>query len=42
MGACCDVLMAAPAAETARVQEIHAITYHAICAALEAQVSAAG
>jgi D-sedoheptulose 7-phosphate isomerase len=38
MAPLCDVLMAAPAAETARIQEIHVITYHAICAALEARV----
>ena len=37
MAGLCDVLMAAPAVETARVQEIHVITYHAICAALEAR-----
>lgn len=39
MAPLCDVLMAAPAVETARVQEIHVITYHAICAALEARIS---
>lgn len=31
----CDVLMAAPCVETARVQEVHLATYHAICAALD-------
>ena len=31
----CDVLMAAPARETPRIQELHLVTYHAICAALE-------
>lgn len=31
----CDVCMAAPCVETPRVQEIHVVTYHAICAALE-------
>lgn len=31
----CDVLMAAPATETPRIQELHLVTYHAICAALE-------
>lgn len=35
----CDVLLVAPASETARIQEIHVITYHIICAALEAQAS---
>ena len=32
-----DVLLAVPLTETARVQEVHIITYHAICAALEAE-----
>jgi D-sedoheptulose 7-phosphate isomerase len=31
----CDVLMAAAATETPRIQELHLVTYHAICAALE-------
>jgi D-sedoheptulose 7-phosphate isomerase len=31
----CDVVMAAAATETPRIQEIHLVTYHAICAALE-------
>jgi D-sedoheptulose 7-phosphate isomerase len=31
----CDVLMAAPATETPRIQEVHVVTYHAICAELE-------
>jgi D-sedoheptulose 7-phosphate isomerase len=31
----CDVLLAAPLTETARIQEVHLVTYHAICAALE-------
>lgn len=35
MAALCDVLMAAPLVETPRIQEVHLITYHAICAALE-------
>jgi len=35
VGSLCDVLMAAPVRETARVQEVHLITYHAICSALE-------
>jgi D-sedoheptulose 7-phosphate isomerase len=30
-----DVLLAVPLTETARIQEIHLITYHHICAALE-------
>ena len=30
-----DVLLAVPMAETPRVQEIHLITYHCICAAVE-------
>jgi D-sedoheptulose 7-phosphate isomerase len=38
-GACAahaDVLVAVPLTETARIQEVHLVTYHAICAALEA------
>jgi D-sedoheptulose 7-phosphate isomerase len=31
----CDVLLAAPLSETPRVQEVHVVTYHAVCAALE-------
>jgi D-sedoheptulose 7-phosphate isomerase len=31
----CDILLAAPETTTARIQEIHLVTYHAICAALE-------
>lgn len=31
----CDVVMAAAATETPRIQELHLVTYHAICAALE-------
>jgi D-sedoheptulose 7-phosphate isomerase len=31
----CDVLIAAAATETPRIQELHLVTYHAICAALE-------
>ena len=34
-----DVLLAAPFTETARVQEVHLVTYHAICAALEQRVA---
>jgi D-sedoheptulose 7-phosphate isomerase len=31
----CDVLLAVPLATTARIQEVHLVTYHAICAAIE-------
>jgi D-sedoheptulose 7-phosphate isomerase len=31
----CDVLMAVPLSDTPRIQEVHLVTYHAICAALE-------
>ena len=31
----CDVLIAAAVTETPRIQELHLVTYHAICAALE-------
>jgi D-sedoheptulose 7-phosphate isomerase len=34
----CDVLLAAPATETPRIQELHLVTYHAICALLEERV----
>ncbi len=36
--AAADVLLAVPLKETARIQEVHIITYHAICAALEVQI----
>jgi D-sedoheptulose 7-phosphate isomerase len=35
MDAYCDILMAAAATDTPRIQELHLVTYHAICAALE-------
>jgi D-sedoheptulose 7-phosphate isomerase len=31
----CDHLICAPSRETARVQEVHTVTYHAICSAVE-------
>jgi D-sedoheptulose 7-phosphate isomerase len=31
----CDILLAAPVRETPRIQEVHLVTYHAICAAVE-------
>lgn len=31
----CDVLLAVPLTTTARIQEVHLVTYHTICAALE-------
>ena len=31
----CDVLLAAPLDATARIQEVHLVTYHTICGALE-------
>ena len=34
----CDVLMAVPLSSTPRVQEIHLVTYHIICAAVEEQL----
>ena len=34
----CDVVMAVPLTETPRIQEVHLVTYHAICAALEEQL----
>jgi D-sedoheptulose 7-phosphate isomerase len=38
----CDVLMAAAATETPRIQELHLVTYHAICAALELRLFGGG
>lgn len=35
MAPLCDVLLAVPLKETARIQEVHLVTYHAICAAVE-------
>jgi D-sedoheptulose 7-phosphate isomerase len=34
----CDVVLAAPVETTARIQEVHVVAYHAICAELEARV----
>jgi D-sedoheptulose 7-phosphate isomerase len=35
----CDVLLAAPVSATPRIQEVHLVTYHVICEAVEAAVS---
>jgi D-sedoheptulose 7-phosphate isomerase len=35
-----DVLLAVPLTDTARIQEVHLVTYHAICAALEQRLLA--
>lgn len=37
----CDILLAAPHTETPRIQEIHVITYHIICEAVEAAICGA-
>jgi D-sedoheptulose 7-phosphate isomerase len=37
----CDVLLAVPLSETARIQEVHLVTYHAVCAALEERIAGA-
>lgn len=42
MAPLCDVLLAVPLTETARIQEVHVVTYHAICAAVEAGIGTAG
>jgi D-sedoheptulose 7-phosphate isomerase len=34
----CDVTLSVPLTDTARIQEVHLVTYHAICAALEARL----
>jgi D-sedoheptulose 7-phosphate isomerase len=36
----CDVLLAPPVAETPRIQEVHLVAYHSICAALEQRLVA--
>ena len=33
-----DVLLAVPLSQTPRIQEVHVVTYHAICEAVEAAV----
>ena len=40
MAGLCDVLLAVPIMDTARIQEVHLVTYHAICAAVEARILA--
>jgi D-sedoheptulose 7-phosphate isomerase len=40
MPALCDVLLAVPLTTTARIQEVHLVTYHAICAAVETRLLA--
>ncbi len=39
MAELCDVLMAVPLPDTPRIQEVHVVTYHAICEALEARLA---
>jgi D-sedoheptulose 7-phosphate isomerase len=41
MAPLCDVLLAVPLKETARIQEVHLVTCHAICAAVEASIDKA-
>jgi D-sedoheptulose 7-phosphate isomerase len=41
MATLCDVLLSVPLTATARIQELHLVTYHAICAAVEARIVAA-
>lgn len=38
----CDVLMAVDLRETARIQEVHLVTYHSICAQVEERLFGAG
>ena len=35
----CDVLLAVPLDSTARIQEVHLVTYHCICAAIERRLA---
>lgn len=37
----CDVVMAVPLTETPRIQEVHLVTYHVVCAAVEKGLLAA-
>jgi D-sedoheptulose 7-phosphate isomerase len=39
MAAVADVLLAVPLTETARIQEVHLVTYHAVCAALDERLA---
>ena len=39
IGDLCDVTLAVPLNETARIQEVHLVTYHAICSALEGRLA---
>jgi len=38
LAAHCDVLLVVPLSATARIQEVHLVTYHAICAELERRI----
>lgn len=38
MAPLCDVVLSVPLETTARIQEVHLVTYHAMCAALEARL----
>jgi D-sedoheptulose 7-phosphate isomerase len=38
----CDVLMAVPLTETPRIQEVHLVTYHTMCALIEERMFAHG
>jgi D-sedoheptulose 7-phosphate isomerase len=42
LGGLCDVLLAVPLVDTPRIQEVHLVTYHLICAALEQRIMARG
>src|SRR6185503_12824710 len=42
MASLCDVLLAVPLTTTPRIQEVHLVTYHAICAAVEARILTGG
>ncbi len=40
IAACCDLLMAVPLRETSDIQEVHLVTYHAICRLVEERLAA--
>jgi D-sedoheptulose 7-phosphate isomerase len=42
LGTHCDILLAPEVGETPRIQEVHLVTYHAICAGVEDSLFGAG
>ncbi len=42
MAELCDIVLAPPVSETPRIQEVHLVAYHSMCAALEQRLVARG